>query len=342
MRLKLTRLLCVMVVIAVVAAIMIEMYRPSSKSNNKETMVEDNRIHIVTTIYPIYLIGMNLIEGMDQIEVTSLINRNTGCLHDYQLTAEDMKVIATADVLVINGGGMEAFMEDISSNYPDLSVIEASQNITMLSEGEESEETQEANESETTLSLDSISYNSHVWLDPELYEKQIENVRDSLIQYINASSKISKNKAELLIKQITKNSQIYLDKVDKLNSEVEDYTKIIAKNSVKVDQQAVIFHEAFAYLANRIGMKVAFAVEIEADTALSAGNIAEIVDEVKIQDIQYLFTEEQYSDAIPSQIADETGAKVYIIDSVVTGDGTKDSYLKAMRNNLKILKSAGK
>jgi zinc transport system substrate-binding protein len=63
------------------------------------------------------------------------------------------------------------------------------------------------------------------------------------------------------------------------------------------------------------------------------------VDSVKKKKIKYLFTEEQFSDTIAKQIAEETDAKVYIIDSAVTGNGDKDSYIKSMQKNIEVLKS---
>ena len=116
MKNKLIYLLLIMVTVAAMGGLMTAMLH---KNSDTEAMKGKDKINIVTTIYPVYLIGLNLADQTDQLEITSLINRNTGCLHDYQLTAEDMKVIASADILVINGGGMESFLEDIKANYPD-------------------------------------------------------------------------------------------------------------------------------------------------------------------------------------------------------------------------------
>ena len=78
---------------------------------------------------------------------------------------------------------------------------------------------------------------------------------------------------------------------------------------------------------------------LDSDTSLSAGEISEIVDEVKAGNIHFLFTEEQFSDSIASRIAEETGAQVFIIDSAVTGNGSKDSYLEAMARNVETLRT---
>lgn len=335
MKKKLIQLFAIMVILSAIGAVIITI---AGQKKDTKVMNADDKIHIVTTIYPVYLIGMNITDQINDIELTSLIQNNTGCLHDYQLTTKDMKKLALADVLIINGGGMEGFMDDVTANYPDLTVIDAGSGIKMLPNedgGKIRIKTAEEDEGE---------YNPHVWLNPKLYIKQIENVRDSLIQYIESSKGSSNSDTKLMIGKIRKNSKTYIAKIKKIDREYDAFGKRLEGKSgqTKAAMQAVIFHDSFAYLAERIGMKVAFTVPLESDTALSAGEIAEIVDEVKKEDIRYLFTERQYSNSIAKQIAEETNARVYIIDSVVTGNGAKDSYLKAMNKNLRVLMAASK
>ncbi len=336
MQRKLLQLMLIMIIIVLAGIFMIKL---TGKDNDIETMKDEDKITVVTTIYPIYLIGINLAEDIDNLQIVSLINRNTGCLHDYQLTAEDMKVISAADVLIINGGGMEAFLKDIAVNYPDLKIIDASRDLDMMESLDF--RVDEASWGDTYQESDEGDYNSHVWLDPLLYEKQIENVQNSLIDYIHTAFSNTGIEINDITDKLTENAQAYIDQVQQLEIELEKCKNELEKASANT-KKAVIFHEAFAYLANRLDMPVAFSVELEADTSLSAGNIAAIVEEINAGKIKYLFTEEQYSEAIPKQIAKETGARVYVIDSVVTGDGTKDSYLRAMRSNLEVIKDAQK
>ena len=126
---KLLFLLGAMLFITLAGAVIIIM--TISKSDVTMTSKED-KLQVVTTFYPVYLIGLNVTDGMDDIEVKSLTDLNTGCLHDYQLTTEDMRIISKADILVINGGGMEGFLEDIRTNYPKLTIVDSSQGIAML------------------------------------------------------------------------------------------------------------------------------------------------------------------------------------------------------------------
>ncbi|MHB8128863.1 MAG: metal ABC transporter substrate-binding protein [Mobilitalea sp.] len=319
MKKKLMLLLGAMVILATAGAIIIIL--TGTKADSESTQA-DNKLRVITTFYPVYMIGLNIADQVEGIEVKSLTDLNTGCLHDYQLTTEDMRLISSADVMVINGGGMEGFLEDVVANYPNLKIIDASQGIKMLSNKSDGEQ----------------DYNPHVWLDPKLYIKQIENVRDGLIDYLNDSNADITN----ISQAIDKNTLEYIQEVTLLDDEIDESMKSIAATSAQSvnAKQVVIFHDAFAYLANRVGMTVTFTVPLDSDTALSAGDIADIIDKVKVDDIKYLFTEEQYSDSIAKQIESETDAKVYIIDSVVTGEGAKDSYLIAMQNNLQVLKEA--
>ena len=328
MKSKIYILLGVMVFFIIIGSVIISL---AKKDIETDITKADDRLKVVTTFYPVYMIGSNLAEGIEGIEVKSLTDLNTGCLHDYQLTTEDMKIISEADVMIINGGGMESFLEDIIANYPELSIIDASEGIDMLPSVEEHEE--EATEGEELEEEhEHGEWNAHVWLDPKLYIQQIRQVTEGIVDYIRAKDDLDPT----VIDQLNRNSDNYINKIDELDQQVTALANELGKSPTS--REAVIFHDAFAYLANRIGITVAHTVPLDSDTALSAGDIGEIIDEVNDGNIHYLFTEEQYSDSIASQIAAETGAALYIIDSAVTGDGANDSYIVSIQENIKSLK----
>lgn len=343
MKKKLMFLLGAMAIIAAIGAIFINIINRKEKDTGK---AEEETIHIVATFYPVYMIGLNITDQVEGIDLKSLTDMNTGCLHDYQLTTEDMKSISNADILIINGGGMEAFLDDIIENYPNLTIIDTSSSIPMLRNEEDShkvlhvEHDHDHDHEEEEEHLIS-EYNSHIWLNPSYYKIQVENVRKGLIKYIENNEAIDSEYARNLIQSIDKNTNNYLESIEDIDTLIEEeLSNYISKDDSHNTLQAVIFHEAFAYLADRIGMEVAFTVPLDADSALSAGDIATIIDVVNEKKIKYLFIEEQFSDSIAKQIEAETDAKLYIIDSVVTGNGSKDSYIKAMKGNIEVLKEA--
>lgn len=295
---------------------------------------EDNRekIKIVTSFFPVYVAAANVVDGIDNVELVNLTENVTGCLHDYQLTAKDMKKLETADVFVINGAGMESFTEDVTKNYPDLVVIDASEGIPLLEaeehdheHGEEDslvEESHEddSDEEDTHEEEDHEEGNAHVWLNPDYYLLQIDNIKNGLSNFDKAHEK-----------QYNGNATEYCTQVETIKKQFEELRD-------PVYDSTVIFHDSFAYLAQKLGIMVAHTVNLDGDTSLSAGEIAEVVDEIKEKDIQVLISELQFKDMIASSVAEETGAQVYVLNSLVTGELNKEAYIKGMEENLSIIK----
>jgi zinc transport system substrate-binding protein len=292
---------------------------------NKTSNTEDDDIRIVTSFYPVYVLTSNLTDQIKGLKVDSLTDFSAGCLHDYQLTTKDMKLLSGADVFIINGGGMEEYLEDVIKNYPDLTVINLSQGIEML----------ESMEHEGDV-------NPHVWLDPQLYMVQIENGRQGLEDYIRTSFLTNEKDNKEIIDKLTTNAASYKAKVQEIADEMDQllYKVKDMSESKNISNKVVVFHDSFAYLANKAGLEVVYTLEIHDDTPLSASEIAEVVDIIKEENIPYLFTEDQHDDTISDRIKEETEAEVYIIDSAVTGNASKDSYLEAMRKNIDTLKKA--
>ena len=351
---KLAILLGIMAILVAITTIIINL----SKVNRKDTRTsgqDQEKIQVVTAFYPMYIIGLNIADHIDNVEVTNLTEPNTGCVHDYQLTTDNMKLLSDADVIIVNGGGLEGFLDEVIGNYPNLWVIDSSKGISMLAnddhEDEESHEGIESHDGDskeaggvTSDHHEHGDYNPHVWLDPQAYIQQIENVRDGLTAYIqdrNAANELTEVRAKELTTAIEQNAETYIEKVSELDRKLSEiHPEGSHQNSEKTAAEGVaIFHEAFAYLANRLGLKVEYAVEIDSESALSASDIAQIIDLINEGRIHYLFAENRYGDMITARIQGETDAEVTLLDPIVTGDGSKDSYLNSMEKNIELLKT---
>lgn len=296
-----------------------------NKTINNSSENDEKDIKIVTSFYPVYVLTLNLTDQIGGLKVDSLTDFSGGCLHDYQLTTNDMKLLSDADVFIINGGGMEEYIDDVIKNYPDLTVINLTNDVPMLTSLEHEGED-----------------NPHVWLDPELYIMQIENARKGLTEYIGYLADERNIDKDNIIEKINVNTDSYMSKVKDISHELNgllNKVKDMAENK-NISNKVVIFHDSFAYLANKAGLEVAYNLEMDDDTPLSAGEIAEVISFIKNENIRYLFTEEQYEDTISDRIKEETEAEIYIIDSAVTGDADKDSYITAMKNNISTLRKA--
>lgn len=81
------------------------------------------------------------------------------------LAATDIKNLEDADVFIYNGAGMEHWTEDVlnSLENKDLTVVEASKDLTLLEGKEEEEDEDESGDSES----EEVTYDPHVWLSPD-------------------------------------------------------------------------------------------------------------------------------------------------------------------------------
>ena len=105
--------------------------------NMSEKQEQSDEVLIVTSFYPMYIAALNVTDGIDGVRLVNLSEPQTGCLHDFQLTPADMQLLSTADAFVINGGGIESFMESVAKSYPDLPVISACDGIELIEEEDE-------------------------------------------------------------------------------------------------------------------------------------------------------------------------------------------------------------
>ncbi len=272
---------------------------------------DDGSFSIVTSFYPMYIFTLNVAKDISGVKVMNLTKPVTGCLHDYQMTPDDMKTLSAASVFVINGAGMESFMGKVIKERKDLRVVDASRGIELINEksdhGEHSHE----------------SANPHVWVSVSLAMKQVANIAEGL------ASADPKNAA-----RYRANAKAYLDKLESLKKKMHD-----ALDSLK-NKKIVTFHEAFPYFAKEFGLEIAAVIEREPGSEPNAKELAETIETVRKSGIKVLLAEPQYPSKCADIIAKETGAKVYILDPVVTGPVEADAYINVMERNLETLGKA--
>ena len=92
---------------------------------NRNADDSEETVKIVTSFYPLYIMMMNLADGISGVEIDNMAEPQTGCLHDYQLRPRDLVCLEGADVFLANGGGMEDFLRDVLEAYPHLNIIYA-------------------------------------------------------------------------------------------------------------------------------------------------------------------------------------------------------------------------
>lgn len=261
---------------------------------------------IVTSFYPMYLATINITDGVNGVEVYNMTKPQTGCLHDYQLMTEDVKTLEKADAFVINGAGMEDFMDKVTEQQKKLKVIDASRGIELIHDDE--------------------GDNPHVWLSVTDAIQQVRNIADQLKEADPAHADAYE-----------KNAAAYIEKLTALKSEMHAALDNVPHKDI------VTFHEAFPYFAKEFNLNIIGVVEREPGTEPTPTELQETIEQVNALPTKVLFTEPQYSPAAAETIARETGAKIYTLDPVVTGEATpqaKNAYIDTMKANMKVLKEA--
>ena len=227
-----------------------------------------------------------------------MTNPNTGCLHDYTLTTSDLKKIETADVVIMNGLGIENFSNKITQNYSEIKIINASENIGKLLEDD----------------------NAHVWLSIDKYINQVDKIEQGLIKYDAIHTELYE-----------KNANEYKRKLEELKNKIKEETTIKKK--------CISFSESLAYLAETMNLDI---LTIETDheqNGLSAEKLANTIEYVKNNNIKNIIIDKQTAQDNAKTVANEIGASIYVVDSILSGEYDINTYIKIMEENLKIVES---
>ena len=275
---------------------------------------------VVTSFYPIYLFAANLLDGAEGVTLTSLAEPGAGCLHDYQLQTGDMKELAKADAFLINGAGMEGYLEGVFEAFPALTVVDASTGVELL------EDCSDGHDHDHDDHGHDHAYNAHIWLDASNAVIMVNNLAEGLIAALPAQADV-----------IAANRDAYIARLTALDAEIESALAAVPSKDI------ITFHEAFPYFANAYGLNVAAVVNRDPDDALSPRALAELCKRVQSRGVPPLFTEPQYEDKAAQTIARETGAAIHTLDPIVTGpenDMPLTYYEDVMRQNLNVLLDA--
>lgn len=261
---------------------------------------------ILTSFYPMYIHAINIAKGISDVKVINLTLPQTGCLHDYSLTTKDMKAFENASVLVVNGFGLESFLDKVIKQYPNLPIINASTEVDTQSDLDPKEDV-----------------NPHVWVSVTLAMAQVREIGHQL-------SKLDPEHAE----RYSLNTEAYVEKLNDLKKSMHQSLDSLHKPPI------ITFHEAFDYFAREFHLTIAAVLEREPGSEPSAKELKELIQLIWDQQIPLLFVEPQYPQRIAQIIVNETGIGIFTLDPAVTGPDSPDAYLQIMEANKETLVKA--
>ncbi|MBM7689898.1 zinc ABC transporter substrate-binding protein [Enterococcus ureilyticus] len=284
---------------------------------------KNGTINVVTTFYPMYDFAKNVVG--DAGEVQLLIPAGTEP-HDYEPSAKDIAKITDADVFVYNSHELETWVKDVLENVDEkkVAVVEAAGSIDLMEGAAHEDEEDDHDGHDHSHELD-----PHVWLDPVLAKKEVEAIRDVLVE------KYPEQK-----ETFEKNTTAYLEKLQELDTEYKEaFAK--AKNKTFVTQ-----HAAFGYLAKQYGLTQESIAGISPDQEPSPSRLAELKKYIEEHNVSVIYFETTASSKVAETLARETGVELAVLntlESVTQKEQDQgEDYISVMKTNLEALKKSVK
>ena len=234
--------------------------------------------------------------GGARVEVTAVLPSGADP-HTFELSPGRVADIAKADLVFVNGLGLEGNVREAVDENAGSPVVE-------LSEG-----------------LATLDGNPHLWLDPRLAARYVERIRDVLVQHDRQGRAAYEA-----------NTRTYLEELGALDREMEAAVQSIPPERRKL----VTFHDAFRYLATRYGLEIVAVVVRSPGQEPSAQDVARLTETLRSEGVPAVYKEPQFNAAVLEQAADEAGVRVLDLLSDAYAEGV-DSYLELMRFNLRQL-----
>jgi ABC-type Zn uptake system ZnuABC Zn-binding protein ZnuA len=238
--------------------------------------------------------------GGERAQVTALVPASADP-HTYEPVPSKVVDVSKADLVLINGVGLEETLMDIIKNNvrSGVPVIEMSAGLPVLEAGHQG------------------TGNPHLWLDVRNAIHYVEVARDALIQVD------PEGEAEY-----GANAQAYLAELADLDRQVEQSIASIPAERRKL----VTFHNAFPYLAERYGLQLVGVVVRSPGQEPSAGEVADLARTISAENVPAVFKEPQFSARVLELAATDAGVKVCSLYSDAF-QGQVDSYVKLMQFN---------
>ena len=266
---------------------------------NKQKSAASGKIQIVTTLFPLYDIAKNI--GADRVEVSLLMPPGVEP-HTFEPKPTDIVRINEADCFVYTGRFMEPWAEDIIKGVTNkkLIVVDASKGTKIIP-------AVFPDKKEPAGALD-----PHIWLDFDNAKIMVRNITQAL---------------EL---RAPTDKAFFKQKADDYNRKLSELDAAFRKTLNACKSKEIIYggHYAFGYWAKRYGLRYVAAQGVSPDAEPTAKDLARLVDQIKKNNIHYVFYEELTTPKIAETIAGEANAKLLLLNAA--HNLTKDQFQRGV------------
>jgi zinc/manganese transport system substrate-binding protein len=289
-----------------------------------------DRLTVVATTTQLADFARNV--GGDRVEVTSLLKPNVDA-HDFEPSPADIDALARADVLLINGVGLEEWIDGaVEASGFRGQRVDTSTGIKLLAGGDEHTEEEGHAEEEPAAKEEHAGEeggnNPHIWQSPVNAKVMVTNIQRA---FATADAEGAAT--------YQANHDRYVAQLDQLDAEVA------AQIGALANKKLVTNHDAFAYYVDRYGLEFVGSIIPSFDTSaeLSAREVNDLVAKIKETGVKAVFSETSLPPETAQTVASEAGVKVVTGEGALYGDslGPEGSdgatYIDSIRHNTRTL-----
>lgn len=267
----------------------------------------------------------------DDAVVESLLPADVGP-HDFQFKPSDLRKLAAADVVLMNGLGVDHWLERAVSRAgtkPSRRVVTVTQglgrelirDLTRLSVDGKSDKARHDHGDHDHDHGDEA--NPHVWLDPMLAGHCVSNIVEALCLADPAHAAGYRLRGER-----------YRQELAALDAEIR------ASLQGLKDRKVVTFHDAFPYFCRRYDLELVGVIEAVPNVDPSPKYLARLSRLIRDRKVRVLFSEPQFHPRLLRRLADDLGIRVAELDVLETGKASPAFYAEGIRRNLRSLETA--
>lgn len=279
---------------------------------NKRSLTWDpgQKLKITTSFYPLYFFTLEI--AGDKADVYNITPAGAEP-HDYEPTTRDIVKIEDSQLLILNGGRLEAWGDKIMDTL-------RGSDTTIVVVGEPILKKLANNSAEKNL-------DPHIWLSPGLAQEEVVIIKDAL------------KKAD------PKNSEYYEINAEKLIQKLSALNKKFSQGLSGCKKRDMITsHTAFGHLARAYGLNQMAIAGLSPDADPSPQDLARIADFATKNSVKYIFFESLVSPKLAETIAAEVGAETLVLNPLEGLSPAEISqgknYFSEMENNLLNLRTA--
>ncbi|MBR6625791.1 MAG: zinc ABC transporter substrate-binding protein [Mailhella sp.] len=284
-------------------------------------------LELTATIFPVWILLKEVAKDVPGVNVNLLMPAGSGCPHAYAMTPNDRRRLAKADILVMNGLGLEGFLGYASKRSsllkPGASVIIAAQELSGILPAEGS-----CSHSHSGHGKEARSANPHIFAAPSMMAQMARSIVSQLSTSLDAA-----------------NADRYRANGADIVSRLEALAAECRNSGKKLNARAVITqHNIFDYLARDMGLNVEAHIQPHDGQKPSARGMLDLVRLIRAKNVAAVLVEPQYPARAGRTLAAETGIPCITLDPAANGpDDLRfplDWYEELMRENLRTLEQA--